>query len=190
MIVIDGYAIDATVTFDAAIVNEVTTHPVEDGADVADHVRARPVRVTIAGIVSDTPLGIVASERGGDVLPSQEAYSRLLEMSRAREPVSIETDDRGTFDDMVLESLSAPLDESTGDALHFTASFVQITLVENARATVPVAVPRAKKKVNKGAKPTEQEQAPPPDLDDLIKTLLDKRAPPKSAAVKLRDSTK
>ena len=187
MVVIDGYTIDATITLDASIVNDVTAHPVEDGADVADHVRARPIRLSIAGVVSDTPIGDIISERGGDALPSQEAYSRLIEMSRAREPVVIETDDRGTFDNMVLESLSAPVDASTGDALVFTATFVQITLVENSRATVLVAVPIAKKKVNKGSKPTKTDPKPPLDLDAKITSILESREGPSSALQKVKD---
>jgi hypothetical protein len=185
MVVIDGYTIDVAVTIDASIVNDVTEHPVEDGADVADHVRAKPIRLVIEGVVSDTPIGEIVSERDGDALPSQEAYSRLIEMSRAREPVTIETDDRGTFDNMMLATLSAPVNAETGDALRFTATFIQVTLVENSRATVLVAVPLAKKKVNKGAKPTKTGPPPPLHIEAKVKALKESRRGPKSELQKL-----
>lgn len=38
------------------LVSDITEHPVEEGADVTDHVRPRLRRVTIEGFVSDTPL--------------------------------------------------------------------------------------------------------------------------------------
>ena len=179
MVVIDGYTIDAALSVDSSLVNDVTEHPVEDGADVADHVRARPVNLTIEGIVSDTPIGTVADEREGVALPSQEAYSRLLEMSRAREPVTIQTDDRGTFENMILASLVAPVNALTGDALRFTAVFKQITLVTNSRAVVLVATPIAKAKVNKGSKPTKKAK-PPPTLADRIAAIKAARQRPKS----------
>ena len=38
------------------LASDITEHPVEEGADVTDHVRPRLRRVTIEGYVSDTPM--------------------------------------------------------------------------------------------------------------------------------------
>lgn len=52
-----------TLTLDAALSEkhetsiELTEHPVEEGADVADHVRKKPAVVTIEGLISNTPIG-------------------------------------------------------------------------------------------------------------------------------------
>lgn len=161
-ITIDGFEIDAALAEDHAFDNDVTEHPVEQGADVTDHVRARPITVTIQGVVSDTPIGPLAERRraalAGDtgdgaqftILPSSEAFNRLQSIRTKREPVTIETSLR-TFDNMVLASLTSS--PQAQDAFYFTATFVQVQIVENIRTSARVAVPRAKRKVNLGAKP-------------------------------------
>lgn len=160
MILIDGFEIDCAEQEQHAFDSEVTEHPVENGADIADHIRARPVTVTMSGIVSDTPIGDLASRRALFSRPSEEAYTRLLAIRDRRQPVTITTS-LGTFERMALSSLSST--PRTADGFFFTATFVQINVVTNLRTTVRVAVPRAKGKLNRGAKPaTPVPEAPPP----------------------------
>lgn len=170
MLLIAGYPVDVAVSEDHSFDSEVTEHPVERGADVADHVRARPITLTIEGLVSDDPIGTVRDQRlasaGGSIEhapPSDDAFALLLSVRDAREPVTIVTSLR-TYEDMVLTSLSVPRGARTGHALRFMATFVQVQLVTNLRTTVRVAVPRAAKKVNLGNKPITPapESAPPP----------------------------
>ena len=166
---IDGYEIDVTLSEEHFFDNEVTEHPVERGADVTDHVRARPVRITLEGLVSDTPIGDLAIRRkeftliNGEAfaLPSDESFARLLAIRDAREPVTIETSLR-SFDDMMLESLTVPRTPQNGDALRFRATFVQVQFVTNDRTTIRVAVPRAAKKVNLGNRGAPADGNPPP----------------------------
>lgn len=151
MILIDGFEIDAALSEEHTFDSEVTEHPVEKGADISDHVRARPIEVTIDGVVSDTPIGSLAQRRTG--VPSSDAFARLMQIRDAREPITIQTSLK-TFENMILQSLSAPRDSSTGDAFRFRASFIQVQLVTNERTTVVVAQPRGAKKVNLGNRPT------------------------------------
>lgn len=151
MITIDGFVIDANINEDHSFVNEVTVHEVEQGADIADHVRARPTVITVDSIVSDTPLGSIIDERDPGSKPSQDAYLFLRDLRDAREAVTIETSlDR--FDDMMLTTLIPRQDARTGDSFQFTATFTQIRLVTNERTTIRVSVPRAARKVNRGHK--------------------------------------
>lgn len=158
--IINGYELDVAVNEDHTFESEVTEHPVEIGADVADHVRARPITVTLEGIVSDTPIGAVAQRRqqftlvNGEAfaLPSEEALAFLRAVHEAREPVTIQTS-LGSYENMMLRSLQVPRSTETGEALRFTASFVQVVIVQNLRTVVRVAVPRASNKVNRGNKP-------------------------------------
>lgn len=150
MVSIDGFLIDATVSQSHDRSFQVTSHPVEAGADVTDHVRALPVRLTLDCVVSNAPLEPVASAREIDTRPSDDAHAHMKALQKR--PVTVETD-LEVYQNMVLESLTEPVTAQTGDGLRFTAVFQQIELVTNERATVPVAVPRAKKKVNRGSKP-------------------------------------
>lgn len=175
-LIIDGYEIDIAESEEHDYENEVTEHPVESGADITDHVRARSIGLTVEGVVSDTPLEALAKRRnelvviGGETFakPSEEAFARLLEISDTREPITVNTSLK-TYTNMILERLSAPRNAGTGEALRFTATFKQIRLITNERTTVVVSVPRGSKKVNRG-------QAFSPDVEAPAKVTDNARA--------------
>lgn len=171
MVTIDGYEIDVAIREEHAFENEITEHPVEQGADIVDHVRARPIVVTLEGCVSDTPIGDLATRRSETTLPSREAFDRLLAVRNARLPVTIATSLR-VYTDMILESLTTPRDATTGDALAFTARFRQIRLVEVTR--VAVDIPRVQGKTNRGNKPSptaaDAKITPPKKLESFLFT--------------------
>ena len=56
--------IDVTTSRTPTFTNEVTTSPVEDGPDVNDHIRSKPVVVSIEGVISETPLTLASSLQG------------------------------------------------------------------------------------------------------------------------------
>lgn len=172
MILIDGYPIDCAKFEDHTLESDVTEDPVESGANMTHHVRALPARVSLEAWVSDTPLGdmvqtrarsavLTALSTGSLPIPSDEAYARLRLIHEKREPITIETNLR-RYDNMVLRSLSVPIDVGTGDALMFRAEFVEVRIVTNERTVVRVAVPSGKSKVNRGHKAAEEKGAPLP----------------------------
>jgi hypothetical protein len=154
MIRIDGYPIDLALTEEHSFDSEVTEYPVENGADISDNIRNKPLEITLEGIVSDTPIGAIAQDAtrqagAGTPLPSRDAYTRIVAIRDARELVTIETS-LGKFERMALTHIGVPRDRSTGKALKFTVTFRQVTLVTNERVTVRVAVPNATGKANGG----------------------------------------
>ena len=60
----DIIPIDCTVSRSTTLENEVTMHPVEEGPDVTDHIRTKPVTMQIEGLISETPLGIEGQKAG------------------------------------------------------------------------------------------------------------------------------
>ena len=176
MILIDGYPIDCAITEDHTVDNEVTEHPVEKGADITDHVRARPVVVTLEGVVSDTPIGAIAGQRGArddngrlENSPSDDARAWLLDIRNRREPVSIETS-LGGYTDMLLESLSFPRSAQDGDSLYFRVTFRQASFVTNERTVIRTSQPRTSGQADRGNKPTQnaaaiKEERPKPTVD-------------------------
>lgn len=56
--------LDATVSEDFENPSELTQHPVENGADIGDHIILKPRRLTIEGVISDAPLGVSAQLQG------------------------------------------------------------------------------------------------------------------------------
>lgn len=159
-VTIDGYLIDAALTEGHKYSATVTKYPIESGSSIADNITKDPLQVTIEGVVSDTPLGNAVQARQAaqtspdttfEFLPSDDALARLIAIFDAEEPVTIETSLK-RFENMVLIDLDVPRDADTGDALHFTATFEQVTIVTNNRTTVRVASPNNAKK-KKASKP-------------------------------------
>lgn len=59
---VDLLLVDATITRTTNYENEMTMFPVEDGPDITDHIRTKPITMNIDGIISQTPLSIEAQK--------------------------------------------------------------------------------------------------------------------------------
>jgi hypothetical protein len=157
MLKIDGYEVDAEVRGEPVLESEVTPYPVDKQASRADHVITKPTKLTIEGVVTNSPLHGMAASRSQFTLVDGEAYARPADEARARlvairnnkEPVTVESA-TGRWENMVLVSLSFPRDRSTGRALRFTAVFEELIITEVERVSVRVSMPRAKDKVDRG----------------------------------------
>jgi hypothetical protein len=167
--------LDASITESHQAEVEVTEHPVEQGANIADHTRAKPESLTLEGLISNTPLnrtqtrrlveslGVVFESNSaedavfGQPGRAEAAYVTLREIKEAGQLITVVTGLR-VYEDMVMTSLLVPRDARTGEALRFTASFKQIRLVKNKTTTQVVAKePKAKGKAKLGKKPTPEE---------------------------------
>lgn len=123
----------------------ITEHPVETGANITDHARLNSEKVTIEGIISNTPL-----DGDPEAGRAEGAFGDLIELKNARQIMTVFTP-RRTYRNMVLESLTSTQTAQTGDALHFTATFKQIQLAEVAVKIVQVqAEPKANDKTKLG----------------------------------------
>lgn len=142
-IIIDGYPIDATLSEAHDFPAEVTSYPREKGADATDHVRLKPLKITLDCVVSDHPIGGIAQHdtRNKDPgLPSSAIYKRMLNLRDTAKPITISTS-LDEYENMVLETLGIPRESGEPLQLHFKATFVQATIIENRRTTVRVATP-------------------------------------------------
>jgi hypothetical protein len=149
----------ATLTLDASIEEthhtevDSTDSPVEQGVDVTDHLRKKPDRVTIKGMVTNYPLGTVAPQNTNVSTPSgssfaymsasqwvpgtaENAYYTLLDLAGSATLITITTALR-TYQNMALVSLDVPRTAAIGASLQFTAVFKEIQIVQN--QTVQVA---------------------------------------------------
>ena len=108
---------------------EITSHPVEQGANISDHAFKKPKTLTIRGGVSDSSLAEGAK-------PSQEFYEKLLELQDKREPFDIVTGKR-QYKNMLLETLSVITDQNTENCLMFTAQCREIIIVKTEVTSVP-----------------------------------------------------
>jgi len=60
----DIILVDATIKEDASYEAELSKHPVEDGPDITDHIRVKPVKLEVEGVMSETPLTLASSVQG------------------------------------------------------------------------------------------------------------------------------
>lgn len=152
LVTIDGFSVDITRSEEHSFESEVTEHPVEKGANITDHVRNKPITITMECVVSDSPVGPVRDIRArATTKPSDDAFAKMLAIREAGEPVTIATSLK-VFTNMMLTSLTVPRTAANGRALVFSVSFTQIEFVTNARTTVRVNVPRGQNKRNLGGK--------------------------------------
>ncbi len=168
LLTVGGFPIDLAVMETHSDEVEITDHPVEVGADMTDHAKRRPGEVTIEFIVTDTPLGEIENLRSEDTLPTDDFLAYLDVLLDTHELVTVVTSLR-THTNMMLKSRVIPRDKKTGEALRGTLVFRAIRFVTNDRATVPVSVPRARNKTNRGNVPSTPAApdgaAPPPHAE-------------------------
>lgn len=129
--------VEATVSERVELSANVTKYPVEDGSPINDHVTLEPVTLDIDGVVSDFPLAFLAGARQffgglGGASPGTTAYGKLVKIRNDRLPVTIVTGEGLPYGNMVMQSLSKPRDAGTGKTFRFSASFVQVTIVDTA----------------------------------------------------------
>lgn len=167
---IDGFEIDAMITVAPSHTAQLTTDPVERGADINDHMIVGPTTVTIQGVVSDTPLSRVI--RSDYVKPSVEAYALLVAIQQEKSLVEIISGVYPPFKEMALTSLSAPKSVDTGDALEFTVTFQGVVVVDvsSESKTTLVALPREQKKKNKGTQAAPEVVEPAESVETKTST--------------------
>jgi hypothetical protein len=136
---IGGVQVDAILTGDVERAARVTSHPVEAGGLVSDHVILEPLTIRLEVSVGTVP----ASEeqrraderRGVSERRWADVYARLVALFEARAPISV-TMPLGTFDRMVISSLRTP---DQANALRATLALQRVSFVTLATTRVRLA---------------------------------------------------
>lgn len=90
---------------------DVTTHPVESGADITDHVSMRLASYNITG-------------RVGDNENPSSVHARIRSMQRRRELLKYRG--RAWMDDCIIEGFNSNVDEKSAKGFHFTMRLTQV----------------------------------------------------------------
>lgn len=141
---------------------EITEHPVQEGAVIADHAFLKPVEVSIKAVFGD------------DEMPLSEIYERLLRFQNEREPFDVVTGKR-IYKNMLLKSIGVTTDRTTENILAVTFTCKEVIIVTVEVATVP---PRAKHKQagtsgtqKAGAKSAKEDKASPQKQKSILKSI-------------------
>lgn len=139
---IAGYPIDLARSEEIRYPSKITPHPAESGTDFTDHIKNDGIEITLECLVSDTPIGPIATDQTRTGLngrkPSEDAHARMVAIREAQLPVQVECS-KGLFENMGLEDLTEPSNSSTTGGLTFTVKFLQIVIRTNKRSLVRVA---------------------------------------------------
>lgn len=123
---------DAATDIQHTLTSEVTSYPVEDKAEVSDHVQKKNPRFTVSGVFSDASMNI-------DSIPNQypqyRVYQILLKMYDASKPVTLLTP-LDTFDNVVITNVGLPRKAGQGRALFIDIEFERVRRVSNELTTV------------------------------------------------------
>ena len=176
---IDDIVLDASLDENHEFVNDITEYAVESGSNISDHIRKRPEKVTISGVVTNSPVPLTLADIA-DIYSSDNsrrsdvAFNNLMRLAGYDYPGQATTDIKAqgepvTFDvvtglvaytDMAISRLSIPRSSSTGDALKFTIELqkirrvtTEVTEIQNLRDDTP-EVKQADKKVDSGKQTT------------------------------------
>jgi hypothetical protein len=131
---IDSFQLDCTISEEHQFNNNVTQFPVESGVAISDHILNQPIKLTMDGFVTNSP--IVELSNAKQVGNSREeisnrtelAFDFLMRLWRRREPVTVVTPTR-QYENMALSSLKIPRSAEIGDSFKFSAEFQEIRIV-------------------------------------------------------------
>lgn len=113
-----------------------TRSPVESGADITDHVSLSPEKLTIEGIVTNSPIGFLQSFRAlttGNA--AQDAFEFIIKLFQDRLPFDF-VGGLKVYRNMVITGFNPARIPSTGQALEFRMSMEQIKIVESQTVSI------------------------------------------------------
>lgn len=157
-LVISGEVLDPDVVLSEIFSHTATAtaHPVEEGAEIVDHVQLRPDTITIQALITESP--IILPDFGLDDLVNRaRAFIDRIKATVIRgELITLESARRGTINDLAMVGITEPYTNQRG--VEFTLTLIQIRVVASRTIAIPPTLqPRGRKKKNLGKQPTEEQ---------------------------------
>lgn len=172
---------DSQIAFDCTVSERhsgklvITEHPVEEGANVADHARKDPDGLDLQGIISDQPILLNIEDLQPSVpgtSPNERAKSAYREFQRLQDTAALltVTTEVRTYEDMIIESISVNRDKETRHILDIGLGLktYRKATVESVDAPEPVN-PSHKRKRKGGRKQTKPAK---PEVEDKSTSVL------------------
>lgn len=124
---IDGLFFDAVLNVSTEHGATVTSHPVQSGANISDHMYLEPVQITMEIGMSDAMASMVRGQWTGASTKSISAYRKLCELQAARIPFTVLTR-LNKYPNMVIRSISVNDNANTLYGLRATVNLQQLIL--------------------------------------------------------------
>lgn len=165
---------DATTRETHTSATSPTEHPVEDGSVVSDHAIDQPDELELEGMITNTPVLALASQRSRSVLGgpasarANDANAELDRLMKTKTLVEAETVLR-TYTSMLIVSKSVTRDKNTGQILAVVVRLRQFrtATVEATEAPEPVSTIDAPE-----SDLARQQTAPaPPEVEEKTRSV-------------------
>ena len=146
----------------------ITTHPVEEGANITDHSHVREKRLILEIGMSDVGVGGFETRQSRSV----SAFEVLTEMQESRRPVTVVTR-LDTYRNMLIEDIKPDEDKDTTNGLRASVFLREVNIVKAETVTLPERVSAAPAKTgasNSGA--VRPQPAPPAENRSALASLL------------------
>jgi hypothetical protein len=104
---------------------QITEHPIQTGANISDHAYLQPFRLSLEIGMSDVMDAFAAGMWVGSTSKSVSTYQTLLQLQSARLFLTLTTR-LSTYQNMLIENISADEEAKTIAGLRATISFKQV----------------------------------------------------------------
>lgn len=166
---VGGLFFDAVLSANTEHSAAITSHPVQWGAHISDHMYINPVTITMDIGMSDAMASMVGGQWSGRDTKSVSAYRKLVDLMEAREPITVWTR-LGHYDSMVIESISVMDDSTTLYGLRASVTMKQILMAYVATEKVSAREWTSGGGVNKGeVQPKESPKSVIKGIEDIAK---------------------
>lgn len=136
--------IDVTVSTNHEFTSTVTQNPVESGVSVSDNVVKNNRKLTLSGVTVNHPFFDFSFSGLLDVFDrltsseerSQSGFDTLKDLWDSKTPFRIDTD-RDAYDPVIITSFVVQGSAANGDALSFTMTVEEITIIASNIVLVP-----------------------------------------------------
>ncbi len=126
---IDTIELDVVITENASATSRITKNPVENGADINDHIIIEPMTFSMEGVVSNASSSILDLASG--ILNEDKAlktWNDLLKLMTDRTLFTLVQGLR-SYNNVALLTLNTDADKDTSNGLFFTATFSEVIIV-------------------------------------------------------------
>jgi len=154
---------------------DITSYPVENGAEVSDHVQLKNNTFKLSGIISETPVRLekdLLYSAGVNGTRISQAIEYLDQMFDSRQPITLVTEHK-VYENVILSGIS--YDYKSEYAMQFDLEFEQIRLVSTATVNVIATKTQSNKSTGGTVKQKVVNNAPKKTESDTVTTAFNNK---------------
>lgn len=153
---------------------DITSYPVESGAEVSDHVQIKNNTFKMSGIITETPIRLerdLLYSAGVNGTRISQAITYLDQIFDSRQPITLVTEHK-VYENVILSGIS--YDYKSEYSMQFDLDFEQVRLVSKAEVNVIATKTQSNKSVGGTVKQKVVNNAPKKTEGDTVTTEFKK----------------